>query len=81
MSEIDEAIRKFDQRELDEFRYWTENLDRTAAKLLDLADFLDEFGIGIGDHSDRPLLLAAATMLPSGKDGSAKRLSPAGGSG
>lgn len=50
-------------RELNEWQYWIANQERTAARLLDLADFLDEFGIGMGDHSDRPLLVAAASIL------------------
>lgn len=50
-------------RELEEWKYWTANPGKTAARLLDLAEFLDEFGIGMGDHSDRPLLAAAASMM------------------
>ncbi len=35
----------------------------TPERLRDLADFLDEHGIGMGDHSDRPLIEDAADTI------------------
>ena len=41
----------------------TEVKKTTPERLRDLADFLDDHGIGMGDHSDRPLIEAAANEL------------------
>lgn len=41
----------------------TEVKKTTPERLRDLADFLDDHGIGMGDHSDRPLIEAAANAI------------------
>ena len=59
----------FDARERAEYEHWVQNPMNAAKRLTALVDYLDEFGIGMGDHSDRPLLIAARDMVASFAEG------------
>ncbi len=62
---LQDAMDRLDAREIAEYEHWMSNPRKAARRLTELVDYLDEHCIGMGDHSDRPLLIAARDMVES----------------